>query len=194
MTYVAANFSREHAERFFNRRRFGNLWGLLRRGPRGNRAPHIELVWMPHYLVEVNVTSRNGPGVIPVSVEAHSGAFALCDALDGLREGDPADDVAGECLSPALDEEAARALALKELRETIMRRRSQEHKPLIQDIRGVSLFQYPYWLEHYERWRGKLDIHVFDAVSGTAGGAMTKTGILSALIQASRRKRAASSG
>lgn len=188
MAYAAPNFSREHARRFFNRPRFANLWGLLKRRPRTERLPYIELVWLPYYLIEVNVTSRSGPGVIPVSVESHSGAFALCDVFDGMREGKPPTDPPGECLAPALDEETARAVALKELRETIMRRRSQEHKPLIQDIHAVSLFQYPYWLEYYERWRGKLDIRVFDAVSGTAGGAMTKTGILSALIQASTNK------
>ena len=93
MTYIEPRVSEAAARRFCPRRP-GTLWGLLGRGrlhPSGanqpKRLPHLELIWLPYYLVPIRVRSRRGPGIIHVSVAAHSGAFAVFQMHDNLVNG-----------------------------------------------------------------------------------------------------------
>ena len=179
MTYVEPRVSQTEALRFFERRRAGNLWHILHRDPivKRGRLPYAELVWIPHYLIALGVNSSRGPGEIVVSVEAHSGAFTIVEGQAGLVEGTPE----GEAFPPRLAEDEAIKIGRKELLKSIMRRRGQRHKPVIQDTRAVSLFHYPYWVYYFERRRGLLDIAVADAVTCDKGRARTKVGVLSAL-------------
>jgi len=193
MRCVEPGVAEAEAVRVFERRRFGNLWGLLRRRSRtiaggGTRGvPYVELIWMPHYLIEVGVTSARGPGTITISVEAHSGAFAVIESARGLVER-PSEK---NTFPPKLSEEDAIASGRKDLLQSIMRRRGQRHKPVIEKTVNVSLFHYPYWAYYYERRRGLLDVQVLDAVTREPGRPRTRAGVLSALVQADGGQRAA---
>lgn len=192
MLYVDPRVSKASALQFFERRRFGNLWGILNRRPSVSeagerRAPFAELVWLPHYMITVRVTSSRGPGEIVVSVEAHSGAFAILDTRDGLVEGEPE----GGAFPPKLDEAEAVRIGRKELLRSIMRRRGQRHRPVIEDTLAIELFLYPYWVYYYERRKGLLDIQVLDAVTREKGRVRTKVGVLSAFVGSDDKARAA---
>jgi hypothetical protein len=186
MTYIEPRVSEAAARRFFQRRP-GTLWGLL--GPGRLRAsdanqpkplPHLELIWIPYFLVPIHVRSRRGPGTIHVSVEAHSGAFAVFQMHENLVEGTPR----GEAFTPKVDAEEAKRIGRQELLRTIMRRRGQREKPVIEDADEPSVFYYPYWVYYYERRRGRLDIRLCDALTREKGGTRTKAGVLSAFMAA----------
>ena len=148
--------------------------------------PFVELIWMPHYLIEFAVTSRRGPGTITVSVEAHSGAFAVTELARGFVERPDEKNT----FSPKLGEEEAVVMGRKDLLQSIMRRRGQRHRPVIEKAVGVGgavgvdLFHYPYWAYYYERRRGLLDVKVLDAVTKEPGRPRTRAGVLSALVKA----------
>ena len=90
MRYIPARVSKDAALAFFQRRRFGNLYGLLRQRtavtPGGQRLPYLERVWLPYYLIAIRLDSRRGEGEVTVSVEAYSGAFAIFQMHDELVE------------------------------------------------------------------------------------------------------------
>ncbi len=177
MKYVPPRWSEAEALAFFERRRFSNLWGLLQ-PRRTGKLPYVERLWLPYYLIPFQVTSGKGPGIITVSVEGHSGSFALFEMHGSLAQG----ELAGETPPPKLTIDEATATGRSELLRTIMRRRGQFGKPIIEEDLGVDLFYYPYWIYYFERRRGLLDILICDAVTGDKGRARTKTGILSALV------------
>ena len=135
---------------------------------------------MPHYLIEFAVTSRRGPGTITVSVEAHSGAFAVIESARGVVERPDEKNT----FPPKLGQEEAVVMGRKDLLQSIMRRRGQRHRPLIEKAVGVDLFHYPYWVYYYERRRGRLDVKVLDALTREPGRPRTRAGVLSALVQA----------
>jgi len=185
--HVEPRFSRSEALGFFERRRFANLWGLLGgRASQQNLAaaspsrqlPFVELVWLPHYIISFRVSSSKGPGTIDVSVEAHSGAFAVFQMHEDLVEG----DVEGTVFPPKLSGEEAIESGKRNLLRSILRQRGQWNKPEIHEAVGTDLFYYPFWVYYYERGRGFLDIQVYDAARGEKGGPKTKTGVLSALV------------
>jgi hypothetical protein len=186
--FVQPHVTETAARKHFERRRFGNLFGLLRRrssvSPSGKTLPHIELVWLPQYLITLNVTARRGPGQITVSVDAHAGAFAIIDLQGALAEG----DVEGEAFPPKMGEEEAVEIGRKQLQRSIMKRRGQRHKPVVEDLAHVEVFHYPYWVYYYERRRGYLDIVVRDAATGEKTGSRPKVAVVEALAAASKRK------
>ncbi len=183
MKYIEARVPRDAALQFFERRRFGNLYGLLRRRsaftPDGKRLPYAELVWMPFYRIDFQVTSRRGPGAVSVSVEAYSGSFAVFQMQDNLVEGEPE----GDSFPPEMTEEAAIKTGRRELLRTIMRRRSQQEKPVIEDTLAVDVFYYPFWIYYFQR-RGKyIDIKLQDALNGESGGNRNRAGVLAAFTK-----------
>ena len=196
MPFIEPRIDEAWAISFFERRRPGNLWGLIRPrhgstgrvgagGPR--RLPCVELIWLPHHLINMRVTSRRGPGEISVVVEGHSGAFAVFERHENLVDGLPAENA----FPPKLDTEEALGIARRQLLRSIMRRRGQRYKPVIEGAVHAGVFHYPFWIYYYERRRGRIDIRILDALTGEKGGARTKAGVLSALIGDDAAARAA---
>lgn len=187
MQVIEPRYTEEEARRFFERRRAGNLWGLLKprspvRPTHGSAAPkagRIELVWLPHYWIRFRVTSSRGPGEIAVSVEAHSGSFAIFQMEENLVERQA---VEGEVFEPRLPHDRATEIGKRDLLRSILRQRGQWNKPEVKEAAGLDLFYYPFWVYYYERRRGLLDIQVYDAARGVKGGPRTKVGILSGLV------------
>jgi len=141
--------------------------------------PRVQLVWLPHFIVSVKVTSSKGPGEIDVSVEGHSGSFAVFQMHPDLVE---RSEVEGEAFPPRLSPEEAIQIGRTELLKTILRQRGHRQKPAIVGTGNIDLFYYPFWIYYYERRRGLIDIQIFDAARGVKGGARTKVGILSGLV------------
>ena len=184
MKFIKPRTSESAAMRFFQRRRPGNLWGLLGRRSRrtnsstnkGRRVPFAELVWLPYYIVPVKVRSRRGEGEITVSVDGCSGSFAVFEMHADIVEG----DIEGETFPPKLDAQDAARIARKQLLATIMRQRSNRDKPAPEEVLDVDLLYWPVWVYYYERRRGRLDIRVLDAVTGSKPGPRLKTAVLAA--------------
>jgi hypothetical protein len=194
MKYIEPRASDMAALRFFERRRLGNLWGLLRRRSRSVQdvtrrgcLPFLELAWLPYFMVPIRVVSKGGPGEITVSVEAYSGAFAVFEMHDNLVEG----RFDGDVFPPKLEESEAVQLARTGLLKAIMRRRGQRHKPVIDEVLDVRVFYYPYWVYYFERRRNRIDFKIMDALTGEKGGARTKTGLLGAFVEAGGESPAA---
>ncbi|HOZ48003.1 MAG TPA: hypothetical protein PLO37_25780 [Candidatus Hydrogenedentes bacterium] len=187
MRYIAPRVPEEASRRFFTRPRFRNLFGLV--PPRtakmvpGSKAPYVELVWLPFYLITLRVSSPRGPGTISTSVEGYSGSFAIFQMHDNLVEG----DVNGEYFPPQLTTEEAVGIARKELLLSIMRRRGQQEKPCIEDTVGLDLFYYPFWVYYIRRRRRFIDILLQDALTGERGGNRNKMGLLNAFVARGNR-------
>ncbi len=188
MKYVQPGVSEAAAVRFFERRRLGNLWGLLRRPRTVTRnstrlercIPYAELVWLPYYIIRSRLRSASSESEITVSVEGYSGSFAIFQTQADIIDGEPK----GETFPPRLDENEAARIARKELLAVIMRQRSGREKPVPGDVVNVELLQYPFWVYYYERRRERLDIRVLDAVTGSKLGPSIRASLLNAFAAA----------
>jgi len=193
MKFIEPRVPESAAVRFFERRRFANLWGLLRRrsSAAGNssegerRLPCIELVWLPYYIITIKARSSRGGGEITVSVEGYSGAFAIFQMHADVVEG----EVGGETFAPKLNEKEATRIARSQLLATIMRQRGGREKPVPGEVIRVELLQYPLWVYYYERRRERLDIRVLDALNGSKPGPRLKASILTAFASAKKNAR-----
>jgi len=187
--HLPARYDAEDAWRFFRRPRWRNLFGILElAGPAPPLAPgalpRIERIWMPYYLIDFRVNSHKGPGIISVSLEAWSGSFALFERQDDLVEADVGEDH----FDPGWTEEAAVAQARRDLLQSIMRRRGQQDKPIIEAAEQVSLFHYPFWIYYFLKRGRYIDIRIMDAYTGEAGGNQNKQGILNAMVAEKRAR------
>ncbi len=187
MNLVPARVDEAAARRYFTRRTWRNACGLLL--PRetvtasGKRLPRIELVWLGYYRIDLATRIGQTSVTQSVSVEGHSGAFALFALHDAMAEGEPAEAL----FPPAIPEEEAVRIGREETLKNVLRRRSQQKKPAIEETLGVSVFYYPYWVWYFAR-RGRIDIRLQDAYTGGPGGNRTRSGLLGAFVAARRAK------
>lgn len=166
-----------HALAIFERKSKNPIRRIFQRSPAKPRKPVTELVWVPFYIIPIHVESSQGPGVITVSVEAYSGAFAIFQMQPDIEDA----ALAEQSFAPRLSAEEAIAIGRKELLHTILRQRSTGPKPEIVSTDESYVLHYPFWLYYYERRRGLLDVKLLDAATGAKGGGKTKRGILDAL-------------
>ena len=183
--HIAPRISEDEALEIFTRPRFSWFGRPVEFFPTASPEvrPSLELVWLPSFIVPFHVNSRKGAGVITVSVEAWSGAFAIFEMHDMVESGGPLE---GELFEPRLGEPEAIAQGRDNLLHTILRQRSFGPKPEIRASGEVELLHYPFWVYYYERRPGRLDIKLIDAVTGAKGGAKTKSGLLAAFQAASK--------
>ena len=135
--------------------------------------PRAELVWMPSYLLTIQLESKRGPGEVTCSIDACSGSFALFQMHDAIVDG----EAEGETFPALLDEAGAEKVAREELVKVILRRRSRAGKPLPTKTLRRELLSYPYWVYYYQRRPGLIDIKVLDAATGRPVGNKIKLGI-----------------
>ena len=182
MMHIPARVSEEEARRFFTRPYWRNLHGLLLPRPtatmKGTRLPRLERVWLGYYQIDLRIRLGREPGVQAVSVEGHSGSFAYFDMHNALSDGLPQEPF----FPPAIPEEAAVRIGREECLRSILRRRSQQKKPTIEETLEVSIFYYPYWVWYFARRNGRLDIRIQNAYTGDPGGNRTRAGLLKAFI------------
>jgi hypothetical protein len=182
MVHVPARVSEEEARRFFMRRYWRNLYGLLLPRPTvmpgGARLPRLEQVWIGYYHIDLRVRLGSTYDVQSVSVEGHSGSFAIFDMHEALVDG----AIEGAHFFPAIPEAKAVEIGRYECLRTILRRRSQQKKPTIEETIDVGVFYYPYWVWYFARRSGRLDIRIQNAYTGESGGNRTRAGLLQAFV------------
>ncbi len=182
MIHVPSRVSADEARAFFTRRRWRNLFGALL--PKetvtatGTRLPKLEQVWLGYYQIDLQVRIGRTPAVQSVSVEGHSGAFALFALHETLQD----TPLEGPAFAPAIPEDEAVLIGREECLKNVLRRRSQQKKPAIEETLGTRIFYYPYWVWYFTR-RGRLDIRLMDAYTAGPGGNRTRSGLLSAFVR-----------
>ena len=149
------------------------------------KLPFVQQVWMPFYAIPIMAKTRGEPHLIPTAVEAYSGAFALFGNQNDLIEAVPD----GECFPPALSPEDAQLIARTELVKSIIRRRGQRDKPMIENALNPELFYYPFGLYYYRTVSRKLGVKIYDAVAARNAAARNRAGLLEALVHAHRNKQ-----
>jgi len=150
--------------------------------PFADGLPRLALVYLPHYLVDIDVTSRKGPGVTHSLLDGCSGAFAIADFDAPPDPGEPEAEVLPALLS---EDEAGRA-AVAALTRLILGQRSRGPKPTPLGVRSCRRVDWPFWVYYFARSRGRLDIRACDARTGDAAGNRAKAGILKAMVAAAK--------
>lgn len=145
---------------------------LLRR----SNPSSLELVYLPAYLVSINLRDKKKTSRASCIIEGFSGTFALFDINDALCPFE------GEAFSlpPGLSEADAERIARESVTKIILRRRSRDAKPLTESVESIELLQYPYWVYYYRR-RTRIDFAVLDAATGMQAGNKIEMSILDAL-------------
>jgi hypothetical protein len=179
----------EEALGFFNRRRWGNLFGLVKHKPAKvdgqGHATSIELVWMPVYAYQFSMVHSGKQLQSWVSVDASFGGFALMGRVNELVDGKPD----GEVFPPVLSEGEAEGLAREGVVRYILRKRGV--KPNVDDIVARCTFYTPVWVYYFRTIGGQMDLAVQDAYSGDAMGGLVRRSIVEGFIAKSRAKAGA---
>jgi hypothetical protein len=180
MKHIAPRMPQEVAIGQFEKRPwYSFLQPRVPASPLGENLPRIELAWLPYYIVPVEVQSRKGDGVIEVSVEAISGAFAIFQMQPNLEEGPPD----GEIYPPKLSVAEAQEIGRKRLLKSVMFKRGQRGKPVPVATGEPELMHYPFWIYYYERRRSLIDFKVLDAATGKRAGHHSKLSFLEAFTR-----------
>ena len=149
-------------------------------GLAGRKLPYTQKIWFPYHIYTFEMTSRKDPGIMQVSVEAWSGAFAIFQLEEHLSESALTD---GEIFSPKLSIDICEPLARDNLIHTIMRQRSRfGGKPVPGDIIERETILYPLWVFYYARQKDLIDIKLVDGMSGRQSGHRTRSGVLEAFV------------
>ncbi len=186
--HLPLRIPRTDAAQLFFRRRFINMYGLLRHRP-VKSSPEglpesLELVWMPAYSIQMALSLGEKRSDTWVSVDASFGGFALFERKEILESGEPEE----EQFPIILDLEEADRLARQGLLKYFLRRRGT--KPLIEDTLESCLYYQPVWVYYYYRLGSKIDLAVLDGYTGSPMGTQVRVAIVNALIQ--KRKDTAS--
>lgn len=185
MRHVTSRMPREAAERVAGRgwaMAWRRMRGRLRsrEGSEAKKLPFAERIWMPYHLFTFEVSSRKGPGTLVVSVETWSGAFAIFQLEEFLKD-DGRDE--GEVLPVRRSPDECAVSAREDLIHTILRQRSRMGgKPTPGAIVAQETVLYPLWIYYYARKPGMIDIKIVDAVSGQMVGHRTRGGVLEAFL------------
>lgn len=141
------------------------------------KPPFLEVIWMPWYVVPVQVESARGPGEKITSLDGWAGLFALFDRTENILDDEPA----GEIFPPKLTADQAVARARLELLKFIMRQRGSR-KPVIVGTGEPYLVHFPYWVYYCPPRRGRLGIRLVDGTDGEVPGARLRLAVLEAFI------------
>lgn len=166
---ATARHAVERTTRFRLRKIFSKLLG-------GSDPSSLELVYLPAYLVSINLRDKNRTSRATCIVEGFSGTFTLFDIGGALTafEGN------SFSLSPQLTESDAERIARESLTKIILRRRSRAAKPVPEGLEAIELLQYPYWVYYFRR-RARIDFVAIDAATGLQAGNKIEISILDAL-------------
>ena len=146
----------------------------------GRKLPYTQKIWFPYHIYTFEMTSRKDPGIMQVSVESWSGAFAIFQLAEHLRDSLPDD---GEIFAPKLSIEDCEPHARDNLIHTIMRQRSRfGGKPVPGDIIERETILYPLWVFYYARKSNVIDVKLVDGMSGRQSGHRTRSGVLEAFV------------
>jgi hypothetical protein len=141
------------------------------------RLPRLEMVWMPYYIFEVPLEIP-GQGEKPIwlSIDGHTGSFALFEMQAWLTDGAPE----GPAFAPELPEDEAEDSARKQFLSLLLRQRGRQKRPQPGETRSSMVVHFPVWVYYFAR-RGKyIDVVGIDAVTGERCPSRRRAGILRA--------------
>lgn len=167
----AAISAKEARRRFDRRRLFAS----------GRREGEVELVFMPFVLVTLELVEGDQGVTVQVLVDGRSGGAVRLAGEVAWRPGVPL--LAGPTISESEAVSRARALVQRGL---LLQRRVAVGR-LSLGVLSAELVAYPFWMQVFERRRGRYDIRLLDGVGGRRAGAEVKRGVLSALADEARR-------
>ena len=142
----------------------------------------LEVVHLPHYIFTVDLSTKQGPRTVTISVDAILGSFALFDHADinYQKETPP------ELFEFTLTEEEAQEAALFEYRRVLLGYGLKRHDPVsVKTVVDCRRIYYPYWLGYFMK-RGRYDFTAIDALSGQKQGVKMRKVFLLAFTQKTR--------
>jgi len=136
----------------------------------------VELLGLPNYLFEVEVSFRDHSQKVNVAVESVGG---LVTVLQEGTEFEDRDDV--EELPSVLSVEEARERIHSDYRWLLLAAGlKQRRKYKIEAVADRGEFLFPYWAGYFRR-RGRWEFDLVDAVSGALQGPTTRRVVLDAI-------------
>jgi hypothetical protein len=180
--YLPPQLTRDDAIRVLTRSRFRILRRFLfRRSAAPVMASRVHLVWMPHYLIDLQIKSSKGTAIQQVTLDTYGGVFALWNIDAPPSTGLPE----GEIFPPRMDVQAGVGKAIVALTNTTLHMRGQKSKPHVIGHSTIQLLYYPFWVYYFERRQGLLDMKIVDGAMGERPGNQVKRAILEAFIESS---------
>ncbi|MBX3415864.1 MAG: hypothetical protein KF708_24490 [Pirellulales bacterium] len=177
MQRLRPTIDRDTARARLERARRGSLARWLFGAAKPAAMARLELVSLPYYLVEFAVDLEQHSLKLSALVGGHEPIVELHD-LAGI-EWEPVP--LGEQFAPRLDVVEAEELARRQARAFCASRRRWRGKGHRLELVRSETIAYPYWAFYYERWAGKYDVRLLDAVSGRPAGSRVKVALLAAL-------------
>lgn len=182
VAHVPSQLTRHDAAGVLNRRWINRLQRWLgQNSPETVNAERVQLIWMPHYLIDLTIESSRGSAIQQVTLDAYGSVFALWNFNVPPERGVPA----GESFPPRLDPQTGIDKAILALTNTTLQMRGQKGKPHVNGCSAIQLLYYPYWVWYYERRKGLLDLKIVDGVMGERPGNQIKRAMLEAFIDSS---------
>jgi len=139
----------------------------------------LEVVWLPAYLVTIALERSIGPDRVTCSVEGFSGSFAIFEMPAAVRDGEPE----GESFPPQISVTQAEEIAREGLVTTLLRRSGQARRVRPASTQSIELLLWPYWVYYHRGRRGRMDIQLLDAATGSRPGLKIKLGLLDSFRQ-----------
>jgi hypothetical protein len=164
---------RKTAEKQLRRRGvIGSLFGREAEG-------RLELLWMPFYWFSFE--ARGGEGaLVHCVVESYSGEVSLFNPPGTLG------GVLGNSFAAKLDAETAEKIAREHLNLFFAFSLRGKSSRELGRVLSREVLCFPFWVQYFERRRGKWDIRVLDAARGTRPGSKLKASILAAILTAAK--------
>lgn len=151
------------------------------------------LIYAPYALVRVPVVGSSDE---TCAVSSPAGSASAVDCLVCLSSGfaaridrrsqtfaDPRPSDRTRCLSPRLCESEVHHRARDLVLRTAQVLRRGDLNIARHGCRTLEIWQYPYWVEIFERVRERFDLRALDAVSSRPAGAATRRALLEGLIR-----------
>lgn len=181
--YLPPQLSRDDAIGILRRRRLQRLRRLVFRQPVPQvRSSDVHLIWMPQFLIDLQIESDRGQAIQRVTLDGWCEVFALWNIETQPEKGLPA----GEFFPPRIDVDEGVRKAIVSLTNTTLRMRGQRNKPHVLGHAATELLYYPYWVYYFERKKGRFDVKIVDGVLGELPGSQVKRAVLEAFIEKSR--------
>lgn len=169
---LRASFGPERAEVLLRRRRLGAA---------SRAVAKAELLWMPYFLVTLELGGEDESARLRMLVDGRTGGAARLDGGSAWQPSPPL------LVSPRLTATEATRRARALLRRGLLSRRGPRPR-LELEGQHVELVAYPFWMEVFERRRGRYDVRLVDAVGGRLAGGDTRRAVLEALVEEARRE------
>jgi len=154
----------------WEKKRRGLLGPLLFPDSCKRRLTRIERIYVPHYLFAFHQSARSGIEVHYVLIDAVCGFGAFTNVEPELRREETKEPI----FASRISQEKAQEKARDWLSRWNLRRHAFHFKPPELLSSRSIFFHFPFWVAHYGRPSGRMDMEVVDGVRGYLEGGRTK--------------------